>query len=168
MQTTTRTQTITEYHFIDAQHRLQRIIHEVTNGEHTVTTVITDMNGTTNTMKHLEPNLAEVAVPALVASFAATYEGAAQEPEQDTNQGPALAETVLCVEQDLNSKTYGKVHGPNCGGCTDPEMIEFPGGGIWDLADDLAGICTNLDDAQTDADVLAVLLPCARRVLGIA
>lgn len=78
-----------------------------------------------------------------------------------------LAATNLNVEQGFNSKTYGQVHGPNCGGCTDPEAVEFTRGDLWDLADALAGICTNLDDAQTDADVMAVLLPCARKALGI-
>lgn len=78
-----------------------------------------------------------------------------------------LAATDLAVELGYSSKTYGKVHGPNCGGCADPEAVEFTGGDLWDLADELAGICTTLEDAETDADVMAVLLPCARKALGI-
>lgn len=78
-----------------------------------------------------------------------------------------LAATDLAVELGYSSKTYGKVHGLNCGGCKDPEGVEFTGGDLWELADALAGICTALDDVETEADVFAVLLPCARKALGI-
>lgn len=78
-----------------------------------------------------------------------------------------LTPAALSVEESISSKTYKKVHAANCGGCADPEAVEFAGGTLDDLADTLAGYATDVDDAETDAGIIAVLLPCAAKVVGL-
>ena len=78
-----------------------------------------------------------------------------------------LTAAALSVEESTSSKNYKKVHTANCGGCADPEAVEFTGGTPDDLADTLAGYATDADYAETHQDIIAVLLPCAAKVVGL-
>lgn len=76
-----------------------------------------------------------------------------------------LNPATLAVEEDSYARSYKKVHAFGCARCQDPERVDFAGGSFTDLAQMLSGLATDADDAETDAEVSDVLLPCARKAL---
>lgn len=76
---------------------------------------------------------------------------------------------ALAVEEsDHDSSRYKKVHAFGCSGLRDPETVTFLGGKVKHLMEDLAGYAVCDGPVESELEYFeGMLLPCARRELGI-
>lgn len=73
-------------------------------------------------------------------------------------------------EDDRREDRYKSIHAHGCGGVVDPEPIIVTGGNVTSLLGAVDGYaildsCVDVDDELATVD--ALLMPCARRALGL-
>lgn len=82
---------------------------------------------------------------------------------------PVSSAKLAVEEDDRDYGRYKHVHAAGCTGLRDAEPVNFAGGTISNLMDDLIGyaVCESPFD-ETELEYFSGLLnPCARRVLGL-
>lgn len=81
---------------------------------------------------------------------------------------PVSAADISVEEDDRDLSRYKKVHAHGCSGLRDFDRIHFAGGTVKDLMFELIGYAVVDGPDQSELEYLdTMLLPCARKVLGL-
>ena len=81
---------------------------------------------------------------------------------------PVSAADISVEEDDRDLSRYKKVHAYGCSGLRDFDRIHFDGGKVADLMDELVGYAVCDGPVESELPYFSdMLLPCARKVLGL-
>ena len=81
---------------------------------------------------------------------------------------PITAADISVEEDDRDLARYKKVHAYGCSGLRDFDRIHVEAGTVRDLMDELSGYAVVDGPDQSELEYLdGMLLPCARKVLGL-